>query len=224
MNYRFERKYVVHDDFQTVLHGVRLSPGLFRTAFPPRDVNNIYFDTPDRRHYWENVAGLADRVKVRIRWYGPMLGLAPKPTLEIKVKRGLVGMKQSYKLPPISIENPLRVAFLRDWLLKAELPESEIARMLSLQPVLLNRYHRHYFVAPDHQLRLTVDSRLRFNRVDGGTNHLSNHVHPAHTDMTVIELKYPAEFSRREEEVAQALPFRLSRMSKYVFGLESVSS
>lgn len=224
MKYRFERKFVVREDFDTVVDRVRLSPAMFRKAFPPRDINNIYFDTPDRRHFWENVAGLADRVKVRIRWYGPMLGTAAKPTLEIKIKRGLIGTKKSYRLPQLTIENPLRSAAVREWLSLADLPETEQARMLSHQPVLLNRYRRHYFVTPDNQLRLTVDSNLRFYKIDGGINHLFTAMDPVQHDLTVVELKYPSDFGRREADVAAALPYRVTRMSKYVFGLECLAS
>lgn len=41
--------------------------------------------------YQDNLIGISDRMKVRIRWYGALLGLIEEPVLELKIKRGFLG-------------------------------------------------------------------------------------------------------------------------------------
>ena len=73
-DYRFERKYHIQDlNLHEVEMWVRRSPCLFRECFPPRYINNIYFDTPELDNYHENLGGQAARTKLRLRWYGDYL-------------------------------------------------------------------------------------------------------------------------------------------------------
>ena len=103
--YRFERKFLVTDlDPREVASLVGLLPGLFREVYPPRSVNNIYLDTADAMHYRHNLDGLADRVKVRVRWYGELLGTVARPVLELKIKRGLLGRKEAFPVKPFAVE------------------------------------------------------------------------------------------------------------------------
>ena len=84
---RFELKFSVpvHDqyavDLVTLLH-----PAGFQRTYPARWVNSIYFDTPDLHALEENFAGISDRAKYRIRWYGPLAG-EHKAQYEIKIRR-----------------------------------------------------------------------------------------------------------------------------------------
>ena len=42
----------------------------FTVSYPPCQVNNIYFDTIERDLFIEHLDGVANRAKVRFRWYG----------------------------------------------------------------------------------------------------------------------------------------------------------
>ena len=78
-DYRFERKYHIQDlNLHEVEMWVRRSPCLFRECFPPRYINNIYFDTPELDNYHENLGGQAARTKLRLRWYGDYLCVTSK--------------------------------------------------------------------------------------------------------------------------------------------------
>ena len=48
---------------------IRLHPAVFMTAYPPRQVNNIYLDTPALVSLNANLAGFSKRQKFRLRWY-----------------------------------------------------------------------------------------------------------------------------------------------------------
>ena len=103
-DFRYERKFLVTDlSLQQLELLIRFNPALFSVMYPPRSVNSIYFDHPDLRFYQENVAGLMNRTKVRIRWYGDTFGPIQRPVLEKKIKRGLLGYKESYPLAPFTL-------------------------------------------------------------------------------------------------------------------------
>ena len=87
-DFRYERKYLVCiSNENKFFFYLNKHPSLFCSPFPDRYVNNIYLDTPVMSNYWNNVTGLSQRVKVRIRWYGEALGLQSNPILEFKIKK-----------------------------------------------------------------------------------------------------------------------------------------
>ena len=53
---------------------------------------------------WE---GQAARTKLRLRWYGDYLYNPSQTTLEYKIKQGMVGTKESYKLAGLVAETPV---------------------------------------------------------------------------------------------------------------------
>ena len=54
-------------------------------------------------NFHDNIQGIAERKKTRIRWYNSLFGKIEKPTLEFKVKKGLLGKKISYPIPPFQL-------------------------------------------------------------------------------------------------------------------------
>ena len=70
-NLRYERKFIADRlALAEVLALVKRHPAAFREAYPARNVNNLYLDSPDLRDYRDHVNGIAHRTKTRIRWYG----------------------------------------------------------------------------------------------------------------------------------------------------------
>src|SRR6478672_7582768 len=95
--YRYERKFLVPPESWSSVHaGIKSNPGMFSSIFQPRAVNNLYLDSPALHLYFMNLEGAAERTKVRIRWYGELFGHLPRPVLEFKIKRGLLGAKESF--------------------------------------------------------------------------------------------------------------------------------
>jgi hypothetical protein len=188
-------------------------------VYPPRAVNNIYLDTPTLADYRAHVNGTADRLKTRIRWYGPLQGGAAAPALEEKLKRGLVGRKLTHPLPPLHVNGGVVRSELQAVLDRAALPELLRARLHHLEPTLVNRYQRHYFQSADRRFRLTVDSDLEFHAPsDDAGRHLQR---PGSRDHDIIlELKFAPEQAAAAAQAANAFPFRLTRCSKYVLGIE----
>ena len=97
--YRYERKFLIRDlSVQEIETIIKLHPNFFSEIYYQRNVNNIYFDSLELESYQDNVTGSAQRVKTRIRWYGELFGLIEKPVLELKIKSGFLGRKESFHI------------------------------------------------------------------------------------------------------------------------------
>jgi hypothetical protein len=221
-NPRYERKFVAEGRTLTeVLALVRRHPGGFREMYPARVVNNVYLDSPALGDYHDHVNGTAWRMKMRVRWYGAADGDKPQPTLELKLKQGLITGKVAHSLPAFSLDpGPVhtRLAATFD---SAGLPEMLRAALRHRQPSLFNRYRRFYFVSADKRFRLTVDYALEFGRVCGNNGCA---VTPGTRGTEVIiELKLELEQAEHLAPITNSLPFRLTRCSKYVLGLQRLA-
>jgi len=218
-DFRFERKYHIQDlDLHTIESWVRRSPCLFSECFPPRHINNIYFDTPSLENYHENLGGQAARTKLRLRWYGDYLNNPAKTTLEYKIKRGMVGTKDSYKLPPLCLQAGFSHDDMRTYWESCSLPSWVREDALSVVPTLGNRYRRKYFLSADGDYRITLDTDLCFlglDRFDCQFDRMRT------LDQSVVmELKYEGSIPTLDERLMNFFPFRVTRMSKYVTGIE----
>ncbi len=220
-NHRYESKFAITlASLAEVEHHVRHHPAIFAPEYAPRTVNNIYFDTPDRRNYHQNVEGHSHRSKLRARWYGRLFGPVPQAVLEQKCKRGHVGTKISARLVPFDFGPQISAADVGGWLEASSLSNHLGHEIRHAQPTLVNQYRRQYFRSADRKVRLTIDSDLKFMRFQPHSNSfLTRAEFPA---LVVLELKYADAASAEAAAIANQLPYRMTRMSKYVFGLQAV--
>ena len=213
-SYRYERKYVVPCHLEGNLASIlRCSRFGFREIFTERTVNNLYFDTPLFRFFHENVQGVSDRMKVRIRWYGDRLSEG-RCRLEIKRRNGLVGTKEVHQLILKSGE------LMEFGLLKRlDLPGGLSYGLSELRPTLLNRYKRRYFLSADGRYRVTLDHELRYSTPSalGCPGCMGSP-----DAMSVLELKYDCDADPGAAAMASEWPFSLSKKSKYVTGMAAV--
>ena len=222
-NPRYERKFVTDRlALSEVLAFVRRHPAGFRETYPARSVNNLYLDSPEFRDYHDHINGVAHRTKTRLRWYGAWSGRIATPTLEHKVKCGLVSGKRSHRLPPLSMNGHVSRSDLEAAFDSANLPELARFALHHLQPSLLNRYQRHYFQSADGRFRLTVDSGLQFAAARPIQSPGVSFCPPA--ALVVIELKFGLAQAEYAAPVTNALPFRLARCSKYVLGINTLAA
>ncbi len=220
--YRYERKFLVDEmrPFQ-VEAVIKLHPRLFYAPYPSRDVNNLYFDTPDMANYYDNVNGADRRRKVRVRWYGAPFGELNRPMLEIKVKEGLVGTKHTYPLAPFCLGQDFCNDYFKSIVLKSDLPENVRRDLCNLEGVLFNRYHRQYYASRDGHFRVTLDAEMAFYKANGAFGNAFIHRQVNHHDL-IVELKYEIDQELHANRVASFFPFRVTRNSKYVNGIERV--
>lgn len=223
-NFRYERKYIVPKSIplEELIAIVKSNSAFFKEVFYERQVNNIYFDTNGYKFYFDNVDGVADRQKVRIRWYGDTLGAIQKPKLEIKIKNGLVGDKWTFDLDPFILESSITGRDLQKLFTNSNLPRPIYEMVRGLNPTLVNAYTRRYFVSADQKFRITLDYDVYYRNIKARMNNFSKM--PQSDPFNVVELKYGLEDDRLANSLSNQFPFRLSKNSKYVNGVNNFQS
>jgi len=207
---RFERKYEVEHFTPTLVEqSIRLHPAGFHRLFPDRIVNNIYFDTPDFLTFYQNVAGVNERSKFRLRWYGRHYQNIEKSVFEVKMKHNDLGSKRLYKFGDFS------------WG-KAPHLHKDLAQLslefAVLRPSLYNYYLRSYFGTSDGKFRITIDRNMHFAMPSSRPSfHLTNR-------RVVVEIKYKEIDDQATDFIFQHLPFRPTKSSKYVTGILSLNT
>lgn len=215
---RFERKFVVPCTAAELVQVLRTHPAVFREHHPTRFVNNVYYDTLSFQSYFDTVDGVANRAKVRVRWYGEHAAPLIQPTLEVKYKYGFLTKKVTHTLQSCSFTALLDDIFLRSHSMISGVPVSFRNMIQTLFPVLVNRYLRRYFVSADRTFRITIDDQLSSAHISSSkmTTPLSL---PAE-GFVIAELKYAPSHDARAEAIIQYFPFRLSKFSKYAYSFE----
>jgi SPX domain protein involved in polyphosphate accumulation len=216
---RYERKFLLEGYEAAQARALILShPAMFREPYPPRFINNIYFDTPWMDHYDANISGSPHRGKVRLRWYHDLCGEIMDGTLEFKNKRGWVGWKESYPFPTFRFDTAMTHRELQAVIGNSELPAAVIDRLCGYSVSLVNRYRREYYATSDNRFRITLDSNLTYYRA----GRLSNPLIAKTVDrgVIVVELKYGSRDELQAQRIASRFPFRMTRSSKYVRGVE----
>ena len=219
--FRYERKYyLTGEDYGYVKTLILNHPASFREIYYPRTVNNIYFDTPGLDFFYDNVNGVQERKKIRIRWYDETFAFQKKLTLEYKLKNGLLGDKISYPLAGIDTGNGFEFRKMRNEIKDNSLPIPVSNELLVNYPVLLNRYVREYFVSDDGKYRITLDKDLSFFRIHSGKNFFETSYHLSRD--LIMEMKYNPADELIANSISQNFPFRVTKSSKYVMGVQNL--
>jgi hypothetical protein len=208
---RYERKYRIEAvAAHLIRQGIRLHPAGFRSVYAVRQVNNIYFDTPSFNAYKDNVLGLAEREKYRVRWYGKDLLNIENAVLELKIKKQELGNKFSFEIgdfPFLDINSLIKK--VNDFC-----PEN----LGLLRPTLFNCYQREYWETSGRSFRLTLDNNMQFAPLIPepfvGRQVLNEN------NVSILELKYEEELDKQADRITQKIPYRRTKNSKYVSGIE----
>ena len=220
-NYRFEKKFIIPERLtHSIEEVVKSNSALMRIFFPPRFINNIYFDNSRFKFFFENIDGISERMKTRIRWYGNLKGKIKKPVLEFKQKHGLTGSKSSIALPSFDLKDIYRPGFLSSLFQNSNLDMRKKDLMLSLTPSLINRYQRKYFLSFDQKFRVTLDNHLKYYPVSS-PEQLSSCGLKDSLSM-IMELKYSPIYQLESNNITQEFPFRVIKNSKYVRGIQII--
>lgn len=222
-NHRYERKFFVTElTKQEVEAIVKLHPAMFSEIFYERFVNNIYLDSYDLKNYFDNTSGAGERCKARIRWYGDFFGFIQKPALELKMKNNSLGAKAIFPLPGFIMDKGFSCRALKKVFEESEMPEELKIELKITEPSLFNRYQRKYFQSKDKAFRFTVDSVVKYFQPLNTYNTFLNDW----TDYNgiVLELKYEKDKDDLAPKITNSLPFRMTRSSKYVTGIEGLDA
>ena len=217
-HFRYERKFTTCRPYNAVISLIKGNLAQFREIYRERQVNNIYFDDLDFGNYFANDAGIQDRMKTRIRWYGDLLGYLDHPSLEIKVKRGWAGEKPVFPLVPFTLGSSFASLEAQAIFRRSHLPGWIRRRILSESPILINRYARRYFLSADGHCRLTIDRDLRFYPCPFLGPSVPRPYEPRET--LIIELKYSCAGDLGIDAFSNDFGLRITKFSKYVGGVD----
>ncbi|MDR1193364.1 MAG: VTC domain-containing protein [Peptococcaceae bacterium] len=198
---RYEIKYVFpRYAYDGLIVRVLSLPLLFREIYGERQVNNVYFDTPDFGDYRAAANGVSSRAKTRARWYGDLAEIG-EPNLEIKYKHGFVGGKTVEAFPPFALADIRKLA------------------VGNRVPALVNTYRRRYFSTPDAGLRITIDRDLRYYSVEQAA---MGEGFGYRSQTVVLEIKFERDGLLSSAGHIQGFGWRAGKNSKYVNGVSAV--
>ncbi len=216
--FRFERKFIGYCiDKKQIETIIKMNPAAFKTVYHERFINNIYFDTDRFDFYYDNINGSYERIKYRIRWYGDLFQTIEKPVLELKIKHGQVGIKQAFPLVAFDFRKKFDFKDFCNIFEESNLPIDIFFKLKNLKPALVNRYKRQYFRDFSGDFRLTTDEKIEYyptNQISFGKivyKESQNHI---------IELKYDNDKDEKADKICAFLPFRMTKNSKYVNGIQ----
>ena len=220
MSKRFEIKVPIPlNRLNMVENWLMLHPNQFKTHHPDRHVNSLYLDSPNFRRFEENLSGITQRRKTRIRWYGDLAN--PKESrLEFKYRRGGKGSKNIH---------PLNI----DWLdhnswrslldtCRQQLPlAAQVCWECESVPVLISRYRRRYFISANGHIRATFDDDIQcFDQ--RYSDQINIDKGKSLGDYVLLEIKTDAEHENALSSLVATCPLRPSRHSKYVNGIRQL--
>lgn len=214
--YRYERKFFVSDlDSKQIQLILKLHPAHFKEIYHQRQVNNIYLDTCNFSNYYANLEGHNNRLKIRVRWYED-LKKAIQPQLEFKIKTGLINKKSITFLESFTLNKSVPLFKI----INPDSQDQELLTFKNLQAVMFNTYQRQYFQDFAGQYRITIDEKLNFYSISN--NKKINWQNQIKIPGTILELKYNLGAENSADRISNFFPFRLSRSSKYVMGMQNL--
>ncbi len=219
---RQEIKFVANrSDYGAILQWLKLHSLAFSVAYPERTVNNVYFDTHELMAYSENLAGISQRTKVRYRWYGES-DLPGKGRLEIKRKRNQYGWKLNFDCAEAPWQEGRNWQDVRTDIVRQASPQASVWLEQFPLAVMINRYHRYYYLSACGRIRVTLDfdQQVWDQRYSDSPNKLREANLP---DTFVVECKFDRHERKLASRILLGLPIRVSRHSKYMNAVNAIS-
>jgi SPX domain protein involved in polyphosphate accumulation len=213
-DYRYEIKFV--------LDNARLSDAMqwlynnttANKIYDNRRVNSIYFDNVDYSSVRDNIAGISQRNKFRLRWYGHKVNSLP--VFEVKTKNGRLGYKTSYPIKSIGNNlSSLNVDEIASKCIK-DLTGCNVVFDEYLVPTLQVNYEREYYET-HNGIRITIDQNIQFSdtQLHAALNENNSIPYP----FKVMEIKFKPDMKEEVAELIRSLHITPKRHSKYLIGL-----
>jgi hypothetical protein len=162
----------------------------------------------------DNLAGVSQRNKFRLRWYGDQEYSVP--IFEVKTKNGRLGRKTTY--PINSIKDNLKELNVDNVTSKCakDLLKHNIVFDEHLVPTLQVNYEREYYETHDG-IRITIDQNIQFSdtQLHSSLNENNSFPYP----FQVMEVKFTPNMKEIVSELIRPLHITPKRHSKYLIGL-----
>ena len=213
-DYRYEIKFVLDNAGLADAMQWLYTNTTANKSYNNRMVNSIYFDDVNFSSVRDNLAGIAQRNKLRLRWYGNQKNSLP--IFEVKTKNGRLGKKIAYSIN--SINNnimELNLDKITSCCIK-DLAIHDIILDDHIVPTLQVGYEREYYETHEN-IRITIDYDIQFSDTQLHTtlNENSSFSYPFH----VMEIKFEPNMKNAVSKLIKPLHMTPKRHSKYLIGL-----
>ena len=208
-DFRYEKKWVFNKiDKETLFSNLITSKLFFREQFKERTVNSIYFDTLNFISAIDNLSGVSDREKFRVRWYGDYLDLFKQPILENKIKKNFQGQKIYFKLDEFNNKK-----LDQNNLLNLTKKINDLIPNKNLYPVSMTNYKRIYLISSNNEIRATLDYDIKYRKL---SHYIENFF--LKVEEVILELKYSTNIDSYLRNQISGIT-RISKNSKYINSL-----
>jgi|TARA_B110000967_G_C18672737_1_gene453919 SPX domain protein involved in polyphosphate accumulation len=184
----------------------------FSKPYQDRYIHSIYFDDHNYSTAQDNLSGISNRRKYRVRWYNDK---CDEFTYEVKIKKNNMGEKISLNTKNYNknIENlfSFKNKFLKEDKNKFFLEHVE---NFNLKPKLKVKYLRSYFLYSG-KVRVTYDQKINYKLY----NNFNRNDLRIDDSMNVIEFKFAPHDTNLALELIRESKFLPKRFSKYLRGL-----
>ncbi len=181
-----------------------------------RIIHNIYYDDANFNSAMDNIIGLPNREKYRLRWYEDFNHNLSKPLFEIKIKKNRLNFKETFYTNDDFKYSNFNDVFSKKYSFKVKNNEKKSINLNKfhrvLNPVLKNNYTREYF-SYKNKVRLTLDQPCVYTEIS------KNNFIKYFLKFYILELKFEPEMLNYAKELTCDMPFNFSRFSKYIHGL-----
>jgi len=215
---RHEIKYIFSNDQLSIFMKWMFSKTNFNKKYPDRLVNSIYFDDVFNTSANDNLAGISQREKYRLRWYN--IEINNSSNFEIKRKVNKLNSKIYFKL-----QNKYKNIF--------DLSNSEIAYIFqktifeydpkynfNLFPKLQVQYFRSYFENIKN-IRITIDKKIQFWSCPEHHKMFYGYKYPYWAN--IVEIKFEQDCYNYVNDLIRKTTFLPKRHSKYLAGLATLN-
>jgi|TARA_B110000114_G_scaffold184737_1_gene229279 SPX domain protein involved in polyphosphate accumulation len=200
---RVEKKFVF-GKYQNDLVEKILLINNFSKIYPDREISSIYLDTLNFDFAKDNINGVSERKKIRIRWYNDDL---EKIYLEEKNKRNFYVWKKISKIDIHTNKDNL-IKDIKDYFFKSK---KILDNNYNYNFILKTNYKRNYWLSNNGKIRATIDTEINASPADDSTKVIQ-------LPETILEFKFSpeSEIFFRDFLSQKNLNLRSKKYSKYI--------
>ena len=200
----------------------------FNQSFDNRNVNSLYYDTPNLDFAADNISGDSKRIKIRARWYSKFNenifdSFSKKnQSFNIEVKRKKNNLSDKIILSNFFFDtkNTLidRRNFINDKVYFEILKHPELLKLI-IKDIIFVGYEREYYENfISSKIRLTIDKNLVCSNNQCFFNFEKSLISK---NYVIVELKFSQDSFQLVKKILNNFPFRQVRSSKYLYALSN---
>ena len=213
---RIEYKFIINKSYKNYVLSYLYSNKIF-SSYNPRSIHSIYFDNNHFSSAQENLSGLSNRKKYRLRIYNYVQNSPKiKSVFEIKTKINNLGSKIKSEILLSDINHDIfykdNLELITSYLTRNDFFENKI----NLNEKMLIEYNREYFRDNFNQISITIDNNIVFKDLFLSNKKISI------DNLIILEIKFSEKYRDYCSELFKNLNISRCKSSKYLIGFNKL--